>query len=230
MPNFKLNKQNKEFSARLIDLLARHNQPRRGAGVYLAKRYQVSNVVANAWLNGEYKPEVATVKEIARDHGESFELLYFGESSRDCWVEVTGYSQAMGLGTSGPEAHEHTETHKLKFRTESLARKRLNPEALAIMYGQGDSMEPRIESGDAIMFDLSDTIPRNNGVYVIYTMGINGGEYNVKRCLIDKSKRVCFVADNPSGDHDWKEPRYVDDPSFPIHIVGRVKWIGGWIK
>src|SRR5690606_35071593 len=39
------------------------------------------------------------------------------------WVDVQGYAQAVGLG-KGAEAQEYAETHKLKFRAESLARKR----------------------------------------------------------------------------------------------------------
>lgn len=148
----------------------------------------------------------------------------------DDWADVVGYSQAVGLGTSGPEAQEYAETHKLHFRRESLRRKHLNPKDLSVMYGRGDSMEPRIQSGDAIMFDTTDTAPKNGGVYVILTAGAAADEYNVKRCKIGRDKRVMFVADNPDGDHDWKEPRWKDDPASPIKIIGRVRWVGGWVK
>lgn len=148
----------------------------------------------------------------------------------DDWADVVGYSQAVGLGTSGPEAQEYAETHKLHFRRESLRRKHLNPKDLSVMYGKGDSMEPRIQSGDAIMFDTTDTAPKNGGVYVILTDGAAADEYNVKRCKIGRDKRVMFVADNPDGDHDWKEPRWKDDPASPIKIIGRVRWVGGWVK
>lgn len=148
----------------------------------------------------------------------------------DDWADVVGYSQAVGLGTSGPEAQEYAETHKLHFRRESLRRKHLNPKDLSVMYGKGDSMEPRIQSGDAIMFDTTDTAPKNGGVYVILTDGAAADEYNVKRCKIGRDKSVMFVADNPDGDHDWKEPRWKDDPASPIKIIGRVRWVGGWVK
>lgn len=147
--------------------------------------------------------------------------------SDDDWADIQGYAQAMGLG-GGPEAQEYAETHKLKFRAESLARKRLRPGGLAVMYGKGDSMEPRVHSGDAVLFDTTDTRPRDGALFVV--MVDSGGaakEYQVKRCeLIDDL--VYFKADNPAGDHNWKKPRRMDNPRHPIEIVGRVRWIGSW--
>lgn len=143
------------------------------------------------------------------------------------WADINGYAQAIGLG-GGPEAQEYAETHKLKFRAESLARKRLRPNNLAVMYGKGDSMEPRIHSGDAILFDTSDTTPRDGQMYVVMVDG--GGaakEYHVKRCeVIDDL--VFFKADNPRGDHNWRKPKRLDSPRHPIQIIGRVRWIGSW--
>uniref|UniRef100_A0A1I7WD29 HTH cro/C1-type domain-containing protein n=1 Tax=Heterorhabditis bacteriophora TaxID=37862 RepID=A0A1I7WD29_HETBA len=143
------------------------------------------------------------------------------------WADIKGYAQAIGLG-GGPEAQEYAETHRLKFRAESLARKRLRPEALAVMYGRGDSMEPRIHSGDAVLFDMTDTRPRDGHLYVVMVDG--GGmakEYQVKRCeVIDDL--VFFKADNPRGDHNWRKPKRMDSPRHPIEVIGRVRWIGSW--
>lgn len=143
----------------------------------------------------------------------------------DPWADVTGYSQAVGLG-SGPEAQDWAETHKLKFRRDSLARKRLNPDHLAVMYGAGDSMEPTIRAGDAILFDTADTEPKNRGIYVLLVPGAAADEYVAKRAVVSKGV-VSFVSDNPDGDHNWKEPRPLSDG---MKVVGRVRWTGGWVK
>ncbi len=173
--------------------------------------------------------------KIARRLGLRPEWLETGRGSKDPasdpsesdWADIDGYAQAIGLG-GGPEAQEYAETHKLKFRAESLARKRLRPNALAVMYGKGDSMEPRIHSGDAILFDTSDTTPRDGQMYVVMVDG--GGaakEYHVKRCeVIDDL--VFFKADNPRGDHNWRKPKRLDSPKHPIQVIGRVRWIGSW--
>lgn len=142
------------------------------------------------------------------------------------WGDVRGYAQAAGL-SEGVEAQEYAETHKLKFRADSLARKRLKAKDLAVFYGKGDSMEPRIHDGDALLFDQSDTRPRDGYLYVIIVPGAGAESYSVKRCeMIDDM--VLFKADNPKGDHNWHKPRRMDDPKRPIRIVGRVRWIGSW--
>lgn len=142
------------------------------------------------------------------------------------WEDIQGFAQAVGLG-SGQEAAEYAETHRLKFRAESLSRKRLNAASLAVMYGAGESMLPRIQPGDAIMFDLDDTRPRDGHLYVIMLDGAGAAEYQVKRCEI-LGDLVYFRADNSSGDHTWKKPRLMTDPKRPITIIGRVRWIGSW--
>lgn len=142
------------------------------------------------------------------------------------WPPVLGYAQAVGLG-SGAEAAEYEETHKLKFRADSLARKGLRPDRLAVVYGKGDSMLPRIRSGDAILFDTSDTNPVDGHLYVIAMEGAANTEYNVKRCeILDED--VFFRADNPSGDHNWRKPRNMHNKRNPIKVIGRVRWIGSW--
>lgn len=142
------------------------------------------------------------------------------------WSDIQGYAQAVGLG-KGAEAQEYAETHKLKFRADSLARKRLNPHKLAVMYGDGDSMLPRIQPGDAILFDTSDTTPRDGSLYVVMVHGSGNSEYQVKRAMV-LDDAVFFVSDNPGGDHAWKKPKRMDAKRNPIEVVGRVRWIGSW--
>ncbi|MGA0588840.1 LexA family transcriptional regulator [Dyella sp. KRB-257] len=142
------------------------------------------------------------------------------------WESVKGYAQAVGLG-DGAEASEYEETHSLKFKRSSLARKRLNPHRLAVIYGKGESMLPRIHDGDAILFDTQDTRPADGQLFVIATDGVAAPEYNVKRCKV-VDDLVLFEADNPTGDHNWRQARRMDNKRAPIRIIGRVRWIGSW--
>lgn len=142
------------------------------------------------------------------------------------WADIEGYAQALGLG-AGAEAQEYAETHNLKFRASSLSRKGLRPSGLAVMYGDGDSMKPRLNPGDAILFDTTDTRARDGKLYVIQVHGKANAEYQVKRAML-LDDAVFFVADNPSGDHGWPKPRRVDDKRGPTEVIGRVRWIGSW--
>ena len=142
------------------------------------------------------------------------------------WADVIGYSQAAGLG-DGAEAEEYAETHSLKFKANSLRRKGLQARNLAIYYGKGDSMEPTIKDGDAILFDTSDTRVVDGGLYLIQMHGAANSEYYVKRAEVVEGI-VLFRSDNPAGDHDWRKPKRMDSARSPITVVGRVRWIAGW--
>ncbi|RZZ81426.1 XRE family transcriptional regulator [Pseudoxanthomonas winnipegensis] len=144
------------------------------------------------------------------------------------WQDVVGYSQAAGLG-AGAEAEEYAETHSLKFKATSLRRQGLQARNLAIYYGKGDSMEPTIKDGDAILFDTSDTRVVDGGLYLIQLHGAANAEYYVKRAEI-LAGIVFFRSDNPTGDHGWKKPKRMDSDKSPITVVGRVRWIAGWVE
>jgi hypothetical protein len=142
------------------------------------------------------------------------------------WKDIQGFAQAVGLG-EGEEAQEYAETHQLKFRAVSLARKNLQAKSLAVMYGKGDSMLPRIHPGDAILFNRDETRPVDEALFVVMVPGVDKEIYSVKRCRVFGDD-VYFEALNPAGDHNWRKPRKMDDKRRPIQILGRVRWIGSW--
>lgn len=143
------------------------------------------------------------------------------------YTDVIGYAQSAGLGASGAEAVDYAETHSLKFKKSSLRRKGILNKPLAVYYGKGDSMEPTIMDGDAILFDTSDTTVRDGDLYVIQIDGAANPEYYVKRAMI-LDGLVYFATDNPQGDHDWRKPRRMDSHRNPVTVIGKVHWVGGW--
>lgn len=143
------------------------------------------------------------------------------------YEDITGFAQAVGLGAES-EIAEYEETHKLKFRADSLARKKLRAPQLNVVYGKGDSMLPRIRSGDAILFDAGDKTPRDGKIYVVcYPSRTGGVACSAKQCM-ELDGTFYFQSLNNDGDHDWKKPRRMDDEKRPIEIMGRVRWIGSW--
>jgi hypothetical protein len=76
------------FGKRLVALLEAGGQARRGAGTYLSQRYKVSTVTANDWLNGRFKPNTETARQIAVDHGSTFDALYFGRDPDGLQIRV----------------------------------------------------------------------------------------------------------------------------------------------
>ncbi len=148
------------------------------------------------------------------------------EVPEDDYTDIVGYSQAAGLG-NGAEAVEYAETHSLKFKKTSLRRRGILNRPLAVYYGKGDSMEPAIKDGDAILFDSSDTRVVDGVMYVIQIDGYANPEFYVKRAMV-LDTGVYFQSDNPAGDHAWKKPKAMNSTKQPITVIGRVHWIGGW--
>ncbi len=148
------------------------------------------------------------------------------EVAEDDYTDIVGYSQAAGLG-NGAEAVEYAETHSLKFKKTSLRRRGILNRPLAVYYGKGDSMEPAIKDGDAILFDSSDTRVVDGVMYIIQVDGYANPEFYVKRAMV-LDAGVYFASDNPAGDHSWKKPKAMDSKKHPITVIGRVHWIGGW--
>lgn len=136
------------------------------------------------------------------------------------WADVTGYSQTAALGDgANPEAY--SEAHKLKFRSSSLRKKGLNPADLHVYYGDGDSMEPRIHNGDAILFDTSDTRIVDNRIYVVRY----DGHIYAKRLQVHGD--LVFIESDNTADPKWRRPVLVQ-PGDDFEVIGRVRWIGSW--
>ncbi|WP_312321224.1 S24 family peptidase [Stenotrophomonas sp.] len=215
----------------------RIKEARRLRGLTRPKLAEVARVKYPTLAGIENNDQAGTTQlpQIADALGVSAKWLQTGKGAMDApapqvdeseYADVIGYSQAAGLG-AGAEAVEYAETHSLKFKKTSLRRRGIHNKPLAVYYGKGDSMEPTIEDGDAILFDTSDTRPVDGVLYVIQVDGQANPEYYVKRAMV-LDAGVYFASDNPAGDHNWRKPRPMNSPRNPITVIGRVHWIGGW--
>lgn len=136
------------------------------------------------------------------------------------WSDVIAYAQAAAAG-DGSVAEDYAEASSLKFKRSSLSRKGLFPQKLSIFYASGDSMEPRIQDGDALMFDRSDTAPKDGAIFIVRY----DGELCVKRLQLFGEH--WFLTSDNGTDPKWRKPIPVTlgDDAF---IIGRVRWIGSW--
>ncbi len=165
--------------------------------------------------------------EISRATGYRIEYLAWGqlprrlaESSGSDWPDVLAYRTAVGMG-NGTVPDEYAETHKLKFRAESLRKKGLRSDALIVVYGRGESMMPTIHNGDAILADTSDTARKDGRLVVVRY----DGDLLAKR-LLRIGSTWCLQSDNQT-DPRWRKPQPVDEIK-DFEIIGRVRWVGGW--
>lgn len=192
----------------------------------LAAEAGISKQAISAIERGEAKkPEAATLDPICRRLGITTRWLLTGRPPKRAegdtdeeWPDIKAYKQAASMGP-GAVPDDYTETYKLKFRADSLRRKRLKPDSLGVCYGIGDSMLPRIRSGDAILFDHSDVEPKDGALFVIsYDHGLYAKQ------LLELGGRWFINSLNPG--HRAK-PEPIDEHKG-FKIVGRVRWIGSW--
>lgn len=231
-----------EFARRLVELMEANGQPRRGAGVYLENKYGVSNVTANAWLNGVHRPAADMVRKIAEDHGCTFDELYFGDQegpprSRQEFVTIP----APGGGSEDddvmvrflPDRHasaghgsvndtpEGSEPLGLRFSARSLRKKGIPPEKAFIIYARGDSMEPDISDGDAILLDTSRAGQIKDGrPYVIEV----DGEESVK--ILHRRPGGVVLVQSKNSDYPPYEVSMTQDG---FRVLGEVMWTAGWL-
>lgn len=183
------------------------------------------------YLNGKIRLNYQAILQFAhaldidpteiRDDLEEQRLTPSVAAGETDWAEVKAAAQSAALG-GGAVVDEYAETHKLKFKASSLRKKGLKPDLLQVYYGSGDSMEPRIHDGDAIMFDTADTRIVDDAIYVIRY----DGHVFAKRLQKLGDDLVAIVSDN-RADPQWRKPVVVR-PSDDFEVLGRVRWIGSW--
>lgn len=182
-----------------------------------------------AGLENDDQSSSTFLPDIAKALGVSLEWLRSGRGAMDrvqetppdyMWQDITAYGQQVAAG-DGMTAEEYADTHSLKFKRSSLQRKGLYARKLSVFYASGDSMEPRIRHGDALLFDADDTKPKDGVIYVVRY----DGTYLVKR-LHQYGEEWFLVSDNAS-DPKWRKPIPVKN-AVDFEVLGRVRWIGSW--
>lgn len=168
------------FSARLVELLKERGQQRHGAGAYLHRKYKVSTVTANAWLNGTHKADPEMARRIAEDHGTTFEALYFGGGkpvnlSRYDLTPATEDDGAIPIemlnvrGSCGGGSINWDAENRLPLMKEPswFRRYNLRPSDGLAVWADGDSMADFIVDGDIVIFDTSKTTPKSGRIFLI---------------------------------------------------------------
>lgn len=192
----------------------------------LAKASGVPYPTLSGLENGD-QDKSTQIHALADALGVHVRWLATGKGPRDVhepatgeWADVEGFSQGASLGT-GTLPDEWAETHKLKFRASSLHKRGLRPDKLCVYYGAGDSMEPRIKDGDAVMFDTTDKRLVDEGMYVVRWDG-----HIFAKTLQLIGDRWHMVSENRST-AQWRKPVPILDGD-DFEVLGRVCWIGRW--
>ena len=111
----------------------------------------------------------------------------------------------------------------LAFRREWIASDlRANPDALVLVYVDGDSMEPTLSSGDVVMVDRSQTALRSDGIYVFS----HDGSLLIKRLQRMAGDAVRVISDNPRFSFYDLQVTDFEGEHARAQMIGRVVWSG----
>ena len=108
----------------------------------------------------------------------------------------------------------------LVFRAGWFRSKRLKPHHCRLLYVRGDSMEPDLHDGDAVMIDTNDHVPRDGEVYaVLYS----------EELFIQRLFKIPGGGLELHSDNDRYPPRYLRTPEEleTVRILGKKVWRGG---
>jgi len=191
-----------------------------------ASAIDISEGALRKYLKGISLPQIDKAMLIAKEAGVSLNWLITGEkpkhlgdqiqpnvnSTCGCaivsveefneeYALIPGYHVSVSTGHGALNGDAEVK-RQLAFRSKWLRYRKLSACDLAVVFAQGDSMEPTIHSGNTILVDLSDTQLKDGSIYVLRF----GEDLYAKRLqkLCDGSVRL--ISDNKEYDDQVVQP------------------------
>lgn len=210
--------------------LDRLNQARRNAGMTrddVAKHFKLHKTGVGKWFNKKCPanrvPTLAKLFKVELDYllsGQSLKGIRDStgnNTDRDIHITVYDVGLSAGGGSNMPEYVETKNT--VVFDANWLATNNLKQKNLFITKVRGDSMTERLNDGDSVMIDKSQTNIIDGKIYAI----IVGGDAKIKRLkrLFDMSVEI--ISDNDM----YKIEIIPADELDYLHIIGRVVHFSG---
>jgi phage repressor protein C with HTH and peptisase S24 domain len=130
------------------------------------------------------------------------------------FVLIKRYDIAAAAGLGAVIGDVEEAIGELAFSREWLSKRKLIPDKLAIISVKGDSMAGRLQSGDLMLVNMAETLPRSGTAFVLRQQG----ELLVKYVQVMADGILRVSSENtsyPSYDIDLKK-------SPDVEIVGRV--------
>lgn len=202
-----------------------------GSGDELARITAIPRRTLEYYLTGEREPKVGRCVEIAKAVGVDVGWLASGDGEPfpkppqatpldDVYAFIPLYDARCSSGHGAWNERAKVLT-KLAFTRYSLRKKGLNPESLACLRNDGDSMKGLIEDDDTVMIDLNRNTLEGEGVYVV----LLDDHLYAKRLQRQFDGSVVIISHNKEY-----QPMTVPRERLPeLQIVGRAVWAGGWL-
>ena len=171
------------------------------------------------WLNGGQLPRLTSLSLAFDALNAKVSLPEFPAQVPDAGFELVRIVEAVAGAGESLETGDETTGH-IAFRKAELKKRGVKAKNCVVMRVRGESMQPLIKDGDAILVDQSLKEPRDGGIYCI---GL-GDALMVKRLQrIPSGWNLC--SENPTNPPVAVTHGDLDQ----LRIYGRVKWFGRFI-
>lgn len=250
-PMVQIEEIRRAFVQRLKEALAANKMAEWGAGARLAKMAEVTPKAASKWLNGESMPGGAKMLALAKALSVRVEWLEYGrgpmreepttnkpEMLREEAAtyrafdlasdpSYTGVNQHTARAAAGDgEENSHVEIRGvLAFKSEWLRLNRLNPKNLDVIYANGSSMEPTINSGDVLLIDRSKIEPKDGQIFAMYS----DAKGTIVKRLIQSDFDGWLIRSDNQDKTKYGDQTLSDEDINEVRIIGRVVWRGGML-
>ena len=204
---------------------------------------QAELAAACGWENGQARignyeldkrePTLSNLRTVADALGTTLMQLVEGETdqahqetnhtpSAHDYALVPQYTAKVAAGNG--QMNEHVEVKGgLVFKRAWLNRMSLRERNLHVIYVEGHSMEPTISDGDVLLFDESQTSPKDGRIYVLAKPD---GQLIIKRLIQSLTGGWIIRSDNEDK-RTYPDQPVADSDIEHISIVGRAVWHGG---
>ncbi|MFU3068460.1 XRE family transcriptional regulator [Pseudomonas aeruginosa] len=200
-----------------------------GSASALARNAGISQGGLQRYLKGG-EPTRRVLISLAKAAGVNLGWLMTGEGSQkseereatgsDQYVYVPLYDARVSAGHGSWSEGAHVIT-QLAFTRYSLSKKGLEPTRMSAVRVGGDSMEPLLSDGDAVVIDHDLRTVRDEAIYVIRV----GDQLYAKRLQRQFDGSIAIISENKA----YKDMVVPKDQLSDLDIIGRVVWLGRWM-
>ncbi len=149
---------------------------------------------------------------------QSASVVGYGGDDGFIWIDVVEASFSCGTGES-IEFHFDVINGKQPFPPSFFKQKNVHPDCMRIIKAKGDSMADKIEDGDLVGIDISQTDIIDGQIYAVYFEG----EGMIKQIFKEEGGKLILHSLNPK----YRDREVTEQNGLNFKVMGRQFWRAG---
>ncbi|MFW6475626.1 S24 family peptidase [Acinetobacter baumannii] len=149
---------------------------------------------------------------------QSASVVEYGGDDGFIWIDVVEASFSCGTGES-IEFHFDVINGKQPFPPSFFKQKNVHPDCMRIIKAKGDSMADKIEDGDLVGIDISQTDIIDGQIYAVYFEG----EGMIKQIFKEEGGKLILHSLNPK----YRDREVTEQNGLNFKVMGRQFWRAG---